>query len=391
MHLGRRIIASAGLGALALVGSISVAQVASAAPDVIGHVYVNDNTAGTNSIGAFDRHADGTLTQAAGSPFAAGGAGTGTVTGSQGAVQVSADGRYLLAVDAGSNQISVLRIRRDGSLRQVAGNPVWSGGIEPVSIAIHGNVVYVANEGNGVTGSNYSGFTLGDKGRLTPISGSTFALPNTANPGDILFNATGTHLVGIEVGTTAAGTFLIDSFVVGRDGRITPAEGSPFPAQAAGPFGSEFSPANPSRLYVSNAHGGAGNGSVSAFKVARNGGLKPIGGSPYPDGQTAPCWVEISHDGKYLFTVNTASTSVSSYSIRPDGSLSYHSTTNFSSGTGIRPFDARLDPAGSHLYVVDAALDAVSVFAVNGGSLTELSSSPFALPGGATPFGIVVT
>jgi 6-phosphogluconolactonase len=391
MHLGRRIIASAGLGALALVGSISVAQVASAAPDVIGHVYVNDNTAGTNSIGAFDRHADGTLTRAAGSPFAAGGAGTGAVTGSQGALQVTADGRYLLAVDAGSNQISVLRIRRDGSLRQVAGGPVWSGGIEPVSIAVHGNVVYVANEGNGVTGSNYSGFTLSDGGRLTPISGSTFALPNTANPGDILFNSTGTHLVGIEVGTTAASTFLIDSFVVARDGRITPAEGSPFPAQAAGPFGSEFSPANPSRLYVSNAHGGTGNGSVSAFKVARNGGLRSIGGSPYPDGQTAPCWVEISHDGKYLFTVNTASTSVSSYSIRPDGSLAYHSTTNFSSGTGIRPFDARLDPAGNHLYVVDAALDAISVFAVDGGSLTELSSSPFALPGGATPFGIVVT
>jgi 6-phosphogluconolactonase len=391
MHLGRRIIASAGLGALALVGSISVAQVASAAPDVIGHVYVNDNTAGTNSIGAFDRHADGTLTRAAGSPFAAGGAGTGAVTGSQGALQVTADGRYLLAVDAGSNQISVLRIRRDGSLRQVAAGPVWSGGIEPVSIAVHGNVVYVANEGNGVTGSNYSGFTLSDGGRLTPISGSTFALPNTANPGDILFNSTGTHLVGIEVGTTAASTFLIDSFVVARDGRITPAEGSPFPAQAAGPFGSEFSPANPSRLYVSNAHGGTGNGSVSAFKVARNGGLRSIGGSPYPDGQTAPCWVEISHDGKYLFTVNTASTSVSSYSIRPDGSLAYHSTTNFSSGTGIRPFDARLDPAGNHLYVVDAALDAISVFAVDGGSLTELSSSPFALPGGATPFGIVVT
>jgi len=31
-------------------------------PPVVGHVYVNDNTAGTNTIGAFDRHADGTLT-----------------------------------------------------------------------------------------------------------------------------------------------------------------------------------------------------------------------------------------------------------------------------------------------------------------------------------------
>jgi hypothetical protein len=41
--------------------------------------------------------------------------------------------------------------------------------------------------------------------------------------------------------------------------------------------------------------------------------------------------------------------------------------------------------------VVDAALDAVSGFAVIGGSLTELGQSPFALPVGATPFGIVVT
>jgi len=35
---------------------------------VVGHVYVNDNTAGTNTIGAFDRHADGSLTPEAGSP-----------------------------------------------------------------------------------------------------------------------------------------------------------------------------------------------------------------------------------------------------------------------------------------------------------------------------------
>ena len=33
---------------------------------VVGHVYVNDNTAGTNTIAAFNRHADGTLTPVAG-------------------------------------------------------------------------------------------------------------------------------------------------------------------------------------------------------------------------------------------------------------------------------------------------------------------------------------
>jgi len=379
-----------GVGLSALVAGMSTG--ASAASDVVGHVYVNDNTAPANTVAAFNRYSDGTLGPVSGSPFAAGGAGTGTIVGSQGALQLSGDGRYLLAVDAGSNQLSVLRVRPDGSLVQVEGSPVSSGGVEPVSIAVHGNLVYVANKGDKATGtgSNYTGFTLNAGGHLSPLVGSTVLLPSTANPGDILFNSTGANLVGIEVGTTDPSTFHIDSFTVGRDGRLTAASGSPFAAQAAGPFGSEFSPADPSHLYVSNAHGGAGNGSVSAFAVGSGGALSPIGESPFADGQTAPCWVEISHDGAYLFAVNTGSTSISSYQIETDGSLSYLSTTPFKSGSGIAPFDARLDPLGGHLYVVDAALDAVSAFSVAGGGLTELPQPPFALPGGATPFGLVV-
>ena len=46
------------------------------ADDIPGHVYVNGNTAGTNTISGYDRHADGSLTPMPGSPFVAGGAGT---------------------------------------------------------------------------------------------------------------------------------------------------------------------------------------------------------------------------------------------------------------------------------------------------------------------------
>jgi 6-phosphogluconolactonase len=391
MHLRARVAVTIGLLALAVPALVGVAQVARAASGVVGHVYVNDNTAGTNTIGAFDRHADGTLTPVVGSPFAAGGAGTGTIVGSQGSLQTTSDGRYLLAADAGSNEVSVLRIFADGTLSPVQSSPVSSGGIEPVSIAIHGELVYVANEGNGVSGTNYTGFRLNSRGRLTPLAGSTVPLPATASPGDILFNPTGKTLVGIEVGTTDPSTFLIDSFIVGGDGLLTPATGSPFAAEAPGPYGSAFSPTSPGHLYVSNAHGGTANGSVSAFSVDANGALSSIGASPYADGQTAPCWVEISHDGRYLFAVNTGSTSISSYQILTDGSLQYLTSTPFQSGLGIRPFDARLDRSGKYLYVVDAALDAVSIFAVTGGNLSELSNSPAALPAGATPFGIVVT
>src|SRR4051794_40828802 len=278
---------------------------------VVGHVYVNDNTAVANTVAGFDRHADGSLTPISGSPFATGGAGTGATVASQGALQMSDDGKYLLAVDAGSSEISVLRILHDGALRQIPGGPVPSGGLEPVSISVHGRLAYVANGGDG--GSNYTGFTLNGGGRLRPLAASTVPLPDGSEPGDVLFNSTGTNLLGVRVNTS-----LIDSFAVGSDGRLDAAPGSPFAAQGAGPFGSEFRPTNPSQVFVSNAHNGIGDGTVSAFDVATDGSLSPVG-PPFPDFQTAPCWVEISHDGEFLFAVNTGSDSISRYAIASDG------------------------------------------------------------------------
>ncbi len=388
MHRLTRIAAACSILAVAAV-TVGIHDV-SAARRVVGHVYVNDNTAGTNTIGAFDRLNNGALLAMAGSPFPTGGAGTGQSIGSQGALQVSSDGRYLLAVDAGSNQISVLRIRSDGELTAVDGSPVSSGGITPVSIAVHGNLVYVANVGNGVTGANYTGFRLNPAGHLVPLRHSTIPLSKTANPGDIFFSPDGTHLVGTEVGTTDPSTWRIDSFVVRRDGRLTPAPGSPFAAQGPGPFGSEFRPTNATQLFVSNAHGGTDNGTVSAFRVARNGALASIGASPFPDAQTAPCWIEITRDGRYLFAVNTASASISRYVIAADGSLTLLGSTAMKRPDGLSPFDARLSPGGRFLYVVDSGRDAVSAFAVSGADLTEVPSSPTAGPTGAAPFGIVV-
>ena len=130
---------------------------------------------------------------------------------------------------------------------------------------------------------------------------------------------------------------------------------------------------------------------MSAFNVGRGGRLSSLGASPFANGETAPCWVEISHDGRYLFAVNTGSTTLSSYRIRANGTLKYLKSTPFSSGTGLRAFDARLDVWGTHLYVVDNAIDAVSIFSVHGANLKELASSPASLPAGASPFGIVAT
>jgi 6-phosphogluconolactonase len=383
----RRVRVALGLAA-ALAGWLAIPVSASASTGtspVVGHVYVNDNTAGTNTVAAFDRHADGTLTAAPGSPFTAGGAGTGAGLASQGALQISPDGRFLIAADAGSNQVSVLRIRPDGSLRLVPGGVVASGGVLPVSVAVHGDLVYVANSGTG--GSNYTGFRLGRDGRLRPISGSTVNLPDGSQPGDVLFNGTGGKLAGTRVGTS-----MIDSFTVGPDGRLTAAPGSPFTAQGLGPFGSEFRPTDPNQLFVSNAHNTAtDSGTVSAFRDSASGRLTSIGSSPFPDLQMAPCWVEISHRGRFLFTVNTASGSISRYFIHGDGRLTLLGSTPVRSTGGVGAVDARLSPDGRFLYLDESKVAAVGVFAVQGGRLAELPSSPVSLPAGATPAGVVVS
>jgi 6-phosphogluconolactonase (cycloisomerase 2 family) len=382
----RTCLAAAGGSLLAATISLSGAAAsasASTTSPVVGYTYLNDNTATANTIAGFDRHADGSLTPIPGSPFAAGGAGLGSGLASQGAIQVTSDGRYLLAVDAGSNQISVLRIEPDGSLSLVRHGVVSSGGVLPVSVAVHGDLVYVANAGSG--GTNYTGFRLNPQGHLRPIPGSTIALPSGSQPGDVLFNGDGTKLAGTRVGTSQ-----IDSFTVRPNGRLTAAPGSPFPAQGLGPFGSEFRPTNPDQLFVSNAHN-TGTGTVSAFSVGADGTLSSITGSPFADKQTAPCWVEISHDGQFLFAVNTASGTISRYSIAFSGALTLLGSTPVSASGGVGAVDARLSPDGRFLYVDESRIGAVGEFAVSGGNLTELTGSPALLPAGATPAGIVVS
>ena len=385
MRVWTRMRAGSLMVGLAAAAAIALPASASARPPVsgvVGHVYVDDNTTGVNTIAAFDRHADGTLTPQAGSPFSAGGAGTGGGLADQGAIQISPDGRYVLAVDAGSNQISVLRIRHDGSLRLVHDGVVSSGGVLPDSVAIHGDLVYVANSGNG--GSNYTGFTLNPGGHLRPLRGSTVALPDGSAQADVLFNGTGTKLVGTRVGSS-----LIDSFTVGRDGLLTAAPDSPIAAQGLGPFGSEFRPTNPDQLFVSNAHNvGAGTGTISAYNDSANGTLSPLAGSPFADDQTAPCWIEITHDGQFLFTVNTGSGEISRYSIASDGTLTLLGSTPVSQTGGVGAVDSRLSPDGRYLYVDESRIGKVGEFAVSGGNLTELTGSPASLPAGATPAGI---
>ena len=185
----------------------------------------------------------------------------------------------------------------------------------------------------------------------------------------MFFNATGDHLVGTRTGTSQ-----IDSFVVLPGGRLLAAKGSPFTGQGLGQLGAEFSPARPWQLFVSNAHNGAGLGTVSAYRDGFLGRLIPdrglavrrradravLGG----DQPRRPVPVHRQHRvGEHLQLRH-----------QPGGSLSLIGSTPIRGGGA--DIDLRLSPDGKTLSVDGSGNHILSVFAVHGGTLTELPSSP---------------
>ncbi len=231
--------------------------------------------------------------------------------------------------------------------------------------------------------ANVTGFRLSFSGTLTPIAGSTVALPTGAQPNDVVLNSTATNMVVPDVALSVVYTYTVTSA-----GLLTPAPDSPVAAQGAGPFGSAFDPINPSQLFVSNAHNGTALGTVSAFDVASDGTLTSIDSSPFADYQTAPCWVAVTPNGHYLIAVNAGTPSVSSYAIDSDGSLMLVGSFPFREGSTLHPLDDTV--SGNDLYVKGAS--EVAAFRIlSGGFLTELSSSPTSLPAGASASGIAAS
>ena len=77
-----------------------------------GTVYTMSNATTGNRVLAFDRGPAGTLTPSG--SFATGGLGSGGGLGNQGALTLSENDRWLLAVNAGSNDVTLFGTDDDG-------------------------------------------------------------------------------------------------------------------------------------------------------------------------------------------------------------------------------------------------------------------------------------
>ena len=342
-----------------------------------GAVYVMTNQV-NNAIAVFGRAADGTLTPAG--QFSTGGAGNPVPQGtdpatdplaSQGALILGQGGQFLFAVNAGSNQISVLRISRS---RLVLVGVFDSGGIRPISLTLYNNLLYVLNEGGT---PNITGFTVGADGTLTPLAGSSQPLigGTAADPAQISFNSDGTLLVVTE----KAGN-RIDTYTVDENG--LPSAPIANASNGMTPFGFAFN--NPGFLVVSEAFGGTPNqAAASSYSASQAGMLSVVSGS-VPNSQTASCWTVITNDGHTAFVSNTGSGTISSYGLSADdGTLSLINSTGGNTGPNSAPIDIALNVSSHFLYVLAGGLQSVVSFRVEqDGSLTMIDTDA-GLPLGA--------
>ena len=354
----------------ALVGLLllAITPITAAAAGPRGVVFTLSNAPGQNRVLVFERRGDGSLMPAGEVP--SGGTGTGSGLGSQGALALSGNHHWLYAVDAGSNEISVFRVR-GAQLTLVEVAP--SGGQMPISVAARGRLVYVLNGGGD---GNIQGFWRSHAGILSPIAGSNEPLSQAgAGPAQIGFSPNGQHLVVTEKATNRVTFYAIDN---------GGAAGPPDWRDSAGatPYGFAFS--RNGTLVVSEAFGGATDASAASSYRFGHGQLNLLDGSVATT-ETAACWTVVTRDGRFAYVTNTGSGSVSGYSVSGQGDLQLLDVDGVtgSTGAGSTPIDVALDANSRHMYVLLAGTDSLAMFRVSrDGSLVDLGQLS-GLPDGA--------
>jgi 6-phosphogluconolactonase (cycloisomerase 2 family) len=356
-------------------------------------VYVESNDPNGNAIFAFKRDLDGSLTQLPGSPFSAQGLGI-TPTFALGPfdsdqeIIVDKSRSLLIATNGGSDTIAVFKIDGNGALTHVKGSPFPSGGSNPVSVGLADDVLCVVNQDGdpGHPGKflpNYTSFSVGSDGSLTPIPRSTVSVDAGASPSQALVAPSNELMFGADF---LGG--ILRSFAINEAGQLRSRDAQPLPAAEFAETGAPPFPlglaGHPSRnlLYV----GFVTINRIGVYRFRDSGQL--IFERSVPDSGKAVCWLTINKQATRLYASNTGDQSISVYDISKNPSMPIEIQKLKYSSTG-GGFQFALDSTGTFLHVVtqqsaptsDPTANAIHVFRVaQDGTLTEVPGSPTLLP-----------
>jgi hypothetical protein len=357
-------------------------------------VYIESNDPAGNAILAYERNnADGSLKPLMGSPFPAGGLGITFTTAlgpfdSDQEVILNPARTMLFAVNGGSDTIAVFWINADGSLSPVDGSPFPSGGSNPVSVGLAGDILCVVNkdEDPGHPGQvlpTYTSFRVTPRGQLIPVPHSTFFDDLGSDPSQALISPDNNLLFGADF---LGG--ILRSFRIEPNGRLMPADAQPLPPSQFADTGAAPLPlglaVHPTEkiLYVDFVT----ISRVGVYRYNKKGQLNFL--RTVPDSGAAPCWALVNRAGTRLYASNTGDSSVSVYDISGDPSEPVEIQHVKLRTTG-SCFQFALDSKEQFLHVVTqrssdsqpARANGLNVLKVAAdGTLTEVPSSPTILP-----------
>ncbi|MEM8713027.1 MAG: hypothetical protein AAGG01_18905 [Planctomycetota bacterium] len=412
------------LFALSATAAVPAALPAPLAPNSItseGAVYAMTNDFTGNSVVAYDRASDGTLTLIG--EFATGGLGA-AFDGGEGldplisayALLLTDNNDFLLAVNAGSDTVTAFRVNDDHSLTRTG--RARSGGVGPNSIAYRNGFVVVSNvDADGVFNGepdqegSLRTFRLTPEGRLIAVPLSRRVLEN--RPSAVQFTPDGSHIVvaSINAGSQALSSQSEDELVVfeidgvGRPSRFPTGRGASTLrdnaenrnlASAIGfeileQEGREFVVVTEAREFQADgsppAFPALQTGSVSTWELLPNGSLDPImldvlAGTDFFDGQRTACWIEFSQDERTFWVSNALEATLSSYSF-DNGVISLIEEVS-AEGNGAEPtnpfgttdgwIDMWISADGRFLYQLYGLDGTIGVFGVRGAELTLLQT-----------------
>ena len=412
-------------------GNIVIGADTNADDDATGGVFAMSNQLDGNTVVAYERAEDGTLTLVG--EFETGGLG-GDFDGDEGLDPLisayslinTPDNDYLMAVNAGSNTISVLAINDDMSLEVV--DEEDTGGVGPNSIAFSDGVVYVTNidsdgefEGEPDQEGSINSFTFED-GDLTVIEGSLRELEN--RPSAVRVTADGEYLAitSINAGSAALASGSNDSIVVfGLDEDGVPGEAPTAGATSTLPDNAEgrnlpsaigfevvdrsngtFAIVTEAREFQSDGAPPAfpelETGSVSVYQIGEGGTLNAsqldlLAGQTSTVGQRTACWIVMSPDGEYFWVANALDASITSYRFTddtgnieivdelaaigtqptsPDPAVAFATTDGW--------IDLDISDDGRYIYQLFGLAGTVGVYAVDEGNLTLVETITGDLP-----------
>jgi 6-phosphogluconolactonase (cycloisomerase 2 family) len=324
------------------------------------------NNATKNEVLVFSQGNNGSF-QSAGS-FATGGRGSGGTSDpleSQGSLTISGDHSLLYAVNAGSGTVSSFRIVGD---RLVLADQEPTDGTEPVSVAQHGQFVYVLNQGG------YGGiavFTVDNSGHLSEVPNSTTLLSATSLGGSSIAVSPDGQLLAVVERLSDN----IDVFHILPNGTLSAITTTP--DSNPGGFSAVFSQGGQLLVSETGPSGVANGSTISSFTVNSNATLTTISNAVPTEG-AANCWLAITPNGKWVYTSNSGSDNISGFNVAQNGTLT-------PIGTGI----VAAIPAGSHnvdiavsgdskfVFTQDTAAGTIGVWSVNtDGSLKEVDLVP---------------